>query len=323
MGSGKHSHTSDSLHHPLGTHGAWTHSSPLSTSLSLPPVTPVHCLSAGPMCAPLAPSLLLGSCVPLPGCTAHRSLPTLPNCNAALMLITHPPTLPSSPLVDGEALDPTLLKKNRKDDGETDAPADGEDGDTWLLRKEFPNPIHSPTTEERKDDGETDSDDDEDLPVLIDHNHPDWCSPHDSDNSDNESESAPQATTDLAIDPEMPELVDLPPESPPQPATCPQRRRQRAPRIGIIPKRRTKRPPLAADMLPDNGHKIDGPIEADASPGLQQQDEEDTSDPPNLWFMNPPTTAAVMTAMMTVTPHPSTTRPSPTQALTSLPGNGE
>ena len=119
------------------------------------------------------------------------------------------------------------------DDGETDALADAKDSDD---DKEQP----MAALRKQKDAGETDtpddeedSDDDKDYSALIDRNQP--CPTHDPDNSDDDQDPAPQIITDLDIDPEMPELVDLPRLSH-QAVARPRRRRQRAPRIGRIPK---------------------------------------------------------------------------------------
>jgi hypothetical protein len=80
-------------------------------------------------------------------------------------------------------------------------------------------------------------------------------------------------------------------------------------------------------MLPDNKCKTDNPIEAEASPGLQQQDKEDISDPPNLVVHEPTDCSSSDDSDdESDTPwvdHLSTMQPSLTHALTSLPKNGE
>jgi hypothetical protein len=94
-----------------------------------------------------------------------------------------PPSFPSSPLVDGETLDPTLLKKKPKDNGEADTLS-----------------------------ADQDSDEDKEPPPLLnhdqlsDHDDPDGS---DSDNPD-DLDSARPTTADCDTNPEMPPLVDLP-----------------------------------------------------------------------------------------------------------------
>ena len=91
-----------------------------------------------------------------------------------------------------------------------------------------------------------------------------------------------QATIDPDVDPDMPALVDPLSRDPQQSATRPRRRRQRAPRIGRVPKRCTKRPTTTGHKPPDEENKTGDTAGVDASPGHHHQDEEDPSDLPDL-----------------------------------------